>query len=110
MQEPSSLKRTGYLRLQEKKLSRAIATAPDDVEGWMQYGYVLLEQDQHKEVSPLCSLLFCLVAGLMESACRFIDNMFTRPCFHTYVPQALVKLTEAGRLGGDTSRLWRSKC
>ena len=60
MQEPSSLKRTGYLRLQEKKLSRAIATAPDDVEGWMQYGYVLLEQDQHKEVSPC--FLSCFVS------------------------------------------------
>ena len=63
MQEPSSLKRTGYLRLQEKKLSRAIATAPDDVEGWMQYGYVLLEQDQHKEVS-LC-FLSCFVSSLV---------------------------------------------
>ena len=69
MQEPSSLKRTGYLRLQEKKLSRAITTAPDDVEGWMQYGYVLLEQDQHKEVSICFLSLFCLVRRWFNVTC-----------------------------------------
>ena len=45
----NSLKRIGYLRVQEKKLLSTITLKPNESMGWMKYGYILLEQDKHEE-------------------------------------------------------------
>ena len=49
MKHPDSLKRSGYLRIQEKKLLKQISLNPKSSDSWIQYGYVLLEQDKHDD-------------------------------------------------------------